>query len=525
MKSGVVAQYRAWRERVRALKNVPPTLALLWNSGRGYVAAGVGFRVANALVPVSMLWISKLIIDTVVAAVRAPGTPVEGIWWLLGAEFGLAGIATAFGRSIDYCDGRIADNFSRTVSLSIMDHAARLDVARFEDPVFYDTLERARVQATDRIGMLNAMGRLLEQTITLVSLSAGVIIFSPVLFLLLVACVVPAFIGESHFAFLGYSLAHSLTPVRRELDYLRVLGTSKESAKEVKIFGLAGHLRTRFATITEGLIDRNRRLARQRLSGGSLLALVGSAGYYGGYAYLVIQTLYGRLSVGDLTFLAGALAGSSSQIQSIFSTFSSIADQALFLTDLIHFFEVEPRIMSKPGAIPAPRPIRDGLQFDNVSFHYPGSERLVLRDLDFRITPGERVALVGENGQGKTTFVKLMSRLYEPSGGRILMDGVDLREYDLDDLHRQIGVIFQDFMRYDLPARENIGVGRIERLAEDEIDFARAPRRAAPVKLWHVSPTGSSRCSAAGLKAAWTSRAANGRNSLSRGPTCATRRL
>jgi ATP-binding cassette subfamily B protein len=477
MSSGFSVQARAWRERVRALKNIPPTLRLLWQSGPALVTGAVGLRVLNALVPVTMLWVSKLIIDSVVAASRGQGAP--GIWWLLGAEFGLAAVGTVFGRSIDYCDGRLADAFSRNVSLQIMQHAESLDLASFEDPAFYDVLERARVQATDRIGMLNAIGRLLEQSITLVSLSAGVILFSPVLFLLLVACVVPAFIGESHFAFLGYSLAHSLTPLRRELDYLRVLATAKESAKEVKIFGLARHLQKRFADITDGLIDRNRRLARKRLGAGSLLALVGSFGYYAGYAYLVIRAVEGRLSVGDLTFLAGALAGSSSQIQTIFSTFSSIADQALFLGDLMRFMAVKPRIASRPDALPAPRPIRDGFEFQGVSFHYPGSERLVLRDLDFRIEPGERVALVGENGRGKTTFVKLIARLYDPTGGRILLDGVDLRDYELDALHRQIGVIFQDFMRYDLPARENIGVGQIDRVSDDVRVLAAAAKSRA----------------------------------------------
>jgi ATP-binding cassette, subfamily B, bacterial len=194
------------------------------------------------------------------------------------------------------------------------------------------------VQATDRIRMLSVMGRLLQQALTLVSLAAGVIVFSPLLFLMLVVCIVPAFIGESHFAFLGYSLAYSLTPLRRELDYLRVLGTSKETAKEMKVFGLGQYFRDRFDAIHPEVIDRNRRLLKRRLGAGSLLSLLGSLGYYGSYAYLVIPTLEGRLTVGDLTFLAGALGGTSSQIQSIFSTFTSIADQALFLTDQVQFF-------------------------------------------------------------------------------------------------------------------------------------------------------------------------------------------
>lgn len=489
MKSGSESRRQPWRVRFAALKNIPAVVALLWNSGPALVSAAAALRVASALVPVSMLWVTKLIIDAVVASVKNQPYAAENIWWLLAVQFLLAATGIVLGRATDYCDGRLADQFSKNVSLRIMEHAATLDIASFEDPAFYDVLERARVQATDRIGMLTAIGTLVQQSITLISFAAGVIAFSPLLFLTMVVCVVPAFAGESHFAFIGYSLAHSLTPIRRELDYLRVLGTSKESAREVKVFGLAGYLRERFAFMTDGLIDRNRRLARKRLVGGSLLALVGSLGYYGGYAYLVIQTLQGRLSVGGLTFLAGALAGSSSQIQTVFSTFSSIADQALFLTDLLHFFAVRPKIHSRPDALPAPRRIRDGFEFRQVDFHYPGAERLVLNHLDFRIAPGERVALVGENGQGKTTFVKLMARLYEPTSGQILLDGVDLRDYQVDDLHQQIGIIFQDFMRYDLPARENIGVGQIDELNNRE-RLIRAAKRSRALEIIDKFPDG-----------------------------------
>jgi len=209
------------------------------------------------------------------------------------------------------------------------------------------------------------------------------------------------------------------------------------------------------------------------------LAVVGSLGYYGAYAFLVFRTLRGALTIGDLTFLAGALAGCSSQIQSVFSTFTGIADQALFLSDLLEFFSVKPKISNAALALPAPRPIREGFEFRGVCFAYPETSRLVLDRLDLRIEAGERIALVGENGQGKTTLVKLIARLYEPTCGRIFLDGVDLREYDIHDLHQQIGVIFQDFMRYDLAARENIAVGRIEYGGDDHRLIAAARKSGA----------------------------------------------
>jgi ATP-binding cassette, subfamily B, bacterial len=473
------SQKTVWHDRLAALRNVPPVLRLVWKAAPKVVAAGLALRVVSALTPLAALAISKWIIDLVVAAVKNPGPLPHQIWFLLAGEFLVAALGNVLGRAIDYTDARLADEFTREVSLRVMEHAGRLDLETFEDPVFQDKLERARLQATDRIGMLNSMGRLLLQSITLVSLSIGVIVYSPWLFLVLVICVAPAFAGESHFAFLGYTLAHSLTPIRRELDYLRIVGSGKESAKEVKMFGLGGFLESRYGVLTDDVIRKNRQLTRKRLWWGSALAVVGSVGYYACFAYLVWRTLLGEISVGTLTFLAGAIAGSSQQLQGVFSLFSSISDQALFLTDLVDFLAIQPRIQSKPKAIPAPRPIREGFEFRDVSFHYPGSTRLVLDHLNFRIEPGEHIALVGENGQGKTTLVKLMARLYDPSSGVVLLDGVDLREYKVEDLQREIGVIFQDFVRYDMPARMNIGVGRIEETDHDESLWAAAKKSRA----------------------------------------------
>jgi ATP-binding cassette subfamily B protein len=474
------AEKKGWRVRAAALRNIPPVLRLLWESGPSMVTAELAARILTALVPVATFWVAKIIIDIVVSKVKNPSEPFPpSIWFWLAAEFALASTGNILGRLIGYFDGRIADNFSAEVSLRIMQHSARLDLQSFEDPVFYDKLERARVQATDRISMLNAIGNLIQQFVTLTSMAVALIWFSPLLFVFLVVCVVPSFLGESHFAFLGYSLAFRLTPLRRELDYLRVLSTSRETAKEMKIFGLAPWLRERFSGLTDELIAENRHMARRRLSWGAIFAIAGSIGYYGAYAFVVIEALQGKISVGYLQFLVSTIGASSGQIQSMFSTFSSIADQALFLTDLLEFFSMKPRMESRPDAIPAPRAIRKGFDFQKVCFHYPGVDRLVIKDLDFRIEPGQRIALVGANGQGKTTFVKLMSRLYDPTNGRILLDGVDLRDYDPDSIQREIGVIFQDFVRYDMAARTNIGVGRLEYLdAETKLREAAIKSRA-----------------------------------------------
>jgi ATP-binding cassette, subfamily B, bacterial len=453
---------KAWRERLSALRNVPAVLRIVWESGRTVVTLGLLFRLVASVLPLGLLWITKLIIDGIVHAVTTHQPVPTQLWWLVAAEFALAVFNSILSRIIDYLDALLADKYTRHVSIRVMQHAAELDLLAYEDPVFYDRLERARVQATDRLGMIQAIGRLVQQIITTISLSVSIMLFSPWLLLLLVAGVVPAFLGESHFAFLGYAKNFRQTPIRRQLDYLRVLGGSKEAAKELKLFGLREFLVGRFARLSDQIYHEDVSLARRRLVAGSVLSVIGTAGYYGAYVFVIWRTVAGRLTIGSLTFLSGAILQASSNIQQIFSSISGIADQALFLTDLIAFFEMQPQIRSKPNALPAPRPIRQGFEFRNVSFSYPGSPRLILDGLNFQLRPGERVALIGENGQGKTTIVKLMTRLYDPVEGQILLDGIDLREYQLEDLYREIGVIFQDFMRYEMTARENIAVGRIE---------------------------------------------------------------
>jgi ATP-binding cassette, subfamily B, bacterial len=454
-----------WEERLSALRNLPPVLKIVWQSGPTVVALGLIFRLLVALLPIALLFIANLIIDAIVRVVAAHKPLQPGFWWLVAAELGLVVSSGVLSRIVDYLDGLLADKYTRYISIQVMKHAAELDLLAYEDPVFYDRLERARVQATDRLGMIQSVGRLLQQTITTVSLCAAILFFSPWLLLLLIAAVIPAFLGESHFAFLGYEKNFRQTPFRRELDYLRVLGGSREAAKELKLFGLKDFLLGRFTKLSDEIYRENVELARRRLVAGSFLSVIGTAGYYAAYVVIILRTVSGRITIGRMTFLSGAILQISGNIQQIFSTVSSIADQALFLTDLLAFFEMQPTIRSKPQALPAPRPIVRGFEFRNVSFRYPGNSRMVLKQLNLSLLPGQRVALIGENGEGKTTIVKLMTRLYDPVEGQVLLDGVDLREYSLEDLYREIGVIFQDFMRYEMTARENIGVGRIEEIS------------------------------------------------------------
>jgi ATP-binding cassette subfamily B protein len=471
--------WTGWHERFAALRNVPAVLKIVWESGRGVVVFGLVARLVTSFLPIVLLWITKLIIDGIVLAVSTHTTVTPRFWWLVATEFSVAVLNSVVNRAIDYSDSLLADKYVRHVGIRVMTHAAGLDLLAYEDPVFYDRLERARVQATDRLVMIQAVGRLIQQGITTLTLSVSIMIFSPWLMLLLIIGVVPAFLGESHFAFLGYAKNFRQTPKQRQLDYLRVLGGSKEAAKELKLFGLKDFLRDRFSRISNEIYEENVALSRRKLAAGSVLSMIGTAGYYSAYVFVIWRTVAGALSIGTLTFLTGAILQASSNIQQIFSTLAAIGDQALFLTDLLAFFGMQPTIRSKPHALPTPRPIVQGVEFRNVSFRYPGNSRQILDRLNFRLAPKERLALIGENGQGKTTIVKLITRLYDPSEGQILLDGVDLRDYDLDDLHREMGVIFQDFMRYEMTARENIAVGRVEEINNLELLKAAAHKSLA----------------------------------------------
>ena len=437
---------------------------MVWDTGPALTTATIVLRLISSFIPVAQLWVGKLIIDQVVRAIQGRITDPHRIWVYLAYEIALAVLSDLLSRAVNLSDSLLGDKFTNFVSLRLMEHANRLDLVSFEDPVFYDKLERARRQTTARLGMLGIIAGMGQQFITLLSLLAAVVSFSPWFLVLLVGAVIPAFLGETRFAMLAYSMLYRHTPERRELDYLRLLGASNQSAKEVKIFGLGQHLADRARKLFDRFYEENKALAIKRAVTGSLLNLLPTAGYYGAYVLILIRTMAGAMTVGSLTFVAGAFARSRSLIETLFSSLNNIAEQALYIKDLFDFFETEPSIVSVPNALPAPRPIRSGFEFRDVSFAYPGSERQVLRRVSFHFDAGERIALIGENGAGKTTLVKLLARLYEPTGGAILLDGVDLREYDVDSLRAEIGVIFQDYMRYDMLLRENIGFGRIEEL-------------------------------------------------------------
>jgi ATP-binding cassette subfamily B protein len=455
-----------WHERVATLRYVPPLLKLVWQTHRGYSVAMVVLRLLRAFVPVATLWVGKLIIDAVVAAAREPGASFSYLWRLVAMEAGIVLLGEGLARASALIESLLGDLFSNHTSIRLMEHAATLDLFQFEDPTFYDRLERARRQTTGRVGLLTQLLSMGQDALTLLSLGAALIVFNAWLLVLLAVAVLPSFWGETHFAALAYSLLYRWTPERRQLDYIRFLGASDRPAKEVQMFGLAPWLIERYRTLADKFYEENKRLSIHKGLVSTGLSVIGTLGYYGAYVYILWRAVLGAISLGTLTFLASSFARSRDLIQRLLSGASGIYEQALYLKDLFEFFDMRPEITSPPGAPEVPQTVRDGFVFENVGFQYPGSDRWAVRHINFSLRPGERLALVGENGAGKTTLTKLLARLYDPTEGRILLDGRDLREYDLHSVRRAIGVIFQDFMRFDMRFDENVGVGEITQVQE-----------------------------------------------------------
>jgi ATP-binding cassette subfamily B protein len=471
-----------WGERLRAMRNLPPFLRMVWSTHRGMVAAICALRLLRAFVPLATLWIGKLVIDAVVVATRTGEPHWRRIAELLVVELVIVAVGEAAARTGALLESLLSDLFSNRMSVRLMEHAAELDLKHFEDPDFYDRLERARRQTTGRIALLSQLLGLAQDALTLLTLTGTLLAFSPLLFGLLVLAVIPSFLGETHYAALGYSLLYSWTPERRKLDYYRFVAATDKTAKEVKLFGLSGWLIAQYRELADRFYDANRRLAIRRNLASTALSLVSTLGYYAAYAAIVVRTVQRRITIGDLTLLAGSFSRSRDVIQRMLLSFSDLYEQALYLDDLFVFLGMRPEIERPAHPVPFPRPIRTGFEFRDVWFRYPEARPpsdddepaplppdddpgWVLRGISFRIRPGERLALVGENGAGKTTLTKLLTRLYDPTRGEILLDGLPLAAYDPAELHDQSGVIFQDFVRYDLVAEENIAVGRIAALA------------------------------------------------------------
>jgi ATP-binding cassette subfamily B protein len=466
-----------FKQRLSALKNLPQLFRLVWQSSPSKTLMSFSLRIIRSAMPVLLLYVGKLIIDQVVTLTRTGGSQ-QHLWELVGLEFGLAVLTDGLNRMINLVDSLLGDQFSNYTSIRIMRHAATLDLDQFEDSVFYDKLERARQQTVGRTILLSQVMSQVQDLISMGFLLTGLIAFNPWLILLLLVAIVPAFLGESYFNSQNYALSRSQTPERRELDYLRYLGASDETAKEVKIFGLADFIIGRFKTLSQKFYTDNSKLALRRSGWGTFFSVIGSMGYYAAYGFIIYETVTGKTSIGGLTFLAGSFRQLSSLMENMLSRFTSVSQGAIYLNDFIEFFAIQPKITVAAKPLPFPNPIKQGFTFEDVGFQYHHSDNWANRHLNFTLHPGEKLALVGENGAGKTTLVKLLARLYDPTEGRILLDGIDLREYDIAQLRLNMGIIFQDYLRYQMTLSQNIAVGNIT-----EVDNAALIKKAAQESL------------------------------------------
>ncbi len=478
---------RAIQDRLGALRTLPAFLALIWRTSRALTMGTLFLRLLRSVLPVATLFVGKLIIDEVVRLTRLPGHPVQlqawlasglllRLFFLLAAELALALAADTLARAVALLDSVLSDRFSDETSVRLMQHAATLDLRDFENSELQDKLDRARRQSSGRSGLISLMFGQAQDLLTLAGFAASIAAYAPWLIALLAATLVPAFAGEMRANRLAYALSVKRTADRRELDYLRQTGASTDTAKEVKLFGLNGFLIERYQSVAAVMRRENRDFALRRAAMGAALAALGTLGYYAAYAYLAWRTVAGGLSVGDLTFLAASFLRLRGLLAGLLSGLSNLASQALYLQDLFSFLDVRAAITSPADPLAFPLAIERGIEFEDVGFRYPGADRWAVRHLSFRLAAGQVLALVGENGAGKTTLVKLLTRLYDPDEGRILLDGHDLRAYDLDALRAGIGVIFQDFVRYDLTAGDNIAVGRIA-LRDDRARIEQAAAR------------------------------------------------
>lgn len=450
------------KNQFAALKYVPRFLKMIWMCHQPMAFGNLILRVIKSVIPVTMLFVGKLIVDEVIFLSKEETVLYDRVIILVASEFGLAVLSDILNRAIALLDSLLGDLFANKSSVELIEHAATLDLDQFENSEFYDMLERARRQTLGRTVLMSQVLSQLQDLVTMISLGVGLIVFNPLLIILLVVAVIPAFLGENHFNEQTYSLVHNWTPMRRELDYLRYTGASDVTAKELKVFDLSGFIAKRFRKLSDEYYTLNKSISTKRAFWGVFFSTLGTGAYYGTYGYIIFNTVSGKLTIGDLTFLAGSFMRFRVILEGALNRFSRITEGALYLKDFFEFFEIRPKILSPENAMPMPEKIRKGFEFVDVGFKYEGTEKWAVRHLSFKLEAGEKLALVGENGAGKTTLVKLLARLYDPTEGQILLDGIDLKNYDPVAYNRAVGVIFQDFVRFSFKAGLNIAVGKIE---------------------------------------------------------------
>jgi ATP-binding cassette subfamily B protein len=455
-----------------ALRNTPQAFSLVWAASRTSAILGIFLTLIAAVLPAAQAWVGKLIIDAIVNAAKQAMTPMEGIQFVLPYllfEFGLVLVSSVTSQVRSLSDGILYAQLSNHINSRIIEKAISLDLQFFENPLFYDTLQNARRQAdSSALAIVNAILQILQQAITLISLVILLVRFSPWIAVIVIVAAIPSFLSQSQYAERAFRTVTHRAPENRLLNYLESLLTGSDTVKEIKLFGLGKPLLKRYQTLFNKFYLEDMAIAKRRTFAGLGWGLLSNVAYYGSYVWIIQQAVVSLITLGDMTMFLGLFRQSQSSIRSLLDSFNRLYESNLYLDNLMTYLELEPQLVAPENGIIAPAPIIQGIEFRNVSFCYPGSDVFVLRNINLTIQPGERIALVGLNGAGKTTLIKLLTRLYDPTEGQILLDGVDLREYDLPSLHQRFGVIFQDYVRYQFTVRENIGFGQVDALEDLE---------------------------------------------------------
>jgi len=460
------------REFWEALRNTPEAFRLVWSSSRKAAFVGFSLMPLSALLPAAQAWAGKLIIDAIVSAISQSMDAVTGLRYVLPyllLEFGLILISSIVSQVRSLVDRILQSQLTNHVNTLIIHKAISLDLQFFEDPIFYDTLQNARRQADVRtLAIVNSTLQMAQQVITLVSLIVLLSQFSPWLAVIVFVAAIPSFLSQSQYAERAFRAVSRRAPEARLLNYLETLLTGNDTVKEIKLFGLGEPLLKRYQDLFTQFYLEDRAIAEKRSLAGFGWGLLSNLAYYGSYAWIVMRTVTGLITLGDMTMFLSIFRQSQSSFRSLLDSLNHLYESNLFLDNLLTYLQLEPMLVVPADGRIVPTSVRQGIEFKNVSFRYPGSENYVLRDINLHIRPAERIALVGLNGAGKTTLIKLLTRLYDPTEGQVLLDGVDLRDYDLKSLHQRFGVIFQDFVRYQFTVRENIGFGQIDALTDIE---------------------------------------------------------
>jgi len=462
-------QPETFRARARlAFQMIPKALGLVWEATPRFATTNAVLTVVQGVLPAITLYFSKAIVDGVIKAFQVQTrVQTQHVLTLVALWFGVQLLASLLQTVSQLVSSLQSDLLSNYISVRLMEKANALDLSYFENAQFYDKLENARREAGYRPSqMVTQLFGLLRSTVTLVSVIGVLASLSWWLVLLVVAVSIPSFIYQAKYSGQFFSLLTGRAPDQRRLNYLGYLLTTDTPVKELRIFGLHGTLLERYRQIFAKFYKENRDLTVRRTASQFALGALGTVVSGLTYIYVVLEVIAGHITVGGLTLYYQAFQQSQSQVSNILSGIGSTYENSLFLSNLFAFLAYAPELPVRADPLPVPTPIRDGIVLDHVSFKYPGTEKWVLEDISFAIRPGETVALVGANGAGKTTLVKLLTRLYDPTEGRITIDGINLRDFDPAALRSRVGVIFQDYVKYQLTAGEKIGFGRIEAMDE-----------------------------------------------------------